>query len=326
MGVGALRLMTARATPFDSRLLVAGLGVGVVATTLSAFVNAAGVVLTPGLSVGTEAGLAALVGAWVPTLCRNVAYLIAVGAVVASATRRTVAVGAGLVYTVDLGVGALPYLVAGTAVPLARLPIPLERVAAYLGVATVVWLAHHGGYERLTDAVGRRCRIATARATADPIGLGVSLRHGAVAVGLATLVGLGGVTVTEQLSTAVGTTGLGVYGTFSMAGGVSPAQLPGTVFARAAFLLGVVLVTRPRLRPRPLGGAVALVAGVEWAVAYLRIVRGVVPVVHVWAPQGPVVAPVAPVVTLGAIAATVRLAGSHDANAGVPQQSTQPTE
>jgi hypothetical protein len=226
---------------------------------------------------------------------------------VADATRRTAVVGAGLVYAVGLAVGGLPYLAAGASVPLARLTIPLESVAAYLAVATVVWLAHHGGYERLTEAVGRRRRITASRDT-DPLGFGVSLRHGAVAAGIAAVVGLVGLAATGQLHTAVLTTGTGVYGGFVTAGGVPPAQLPGEFVSRVAFLLAVLLVTGTRVTAGRLAGGVALVVVVQWAVAYLRVIRGMVPVTSVWAPQGPVFAPVADVVTLLAIAATVRLA------------------
>ncbi|MFC6726355.1 hypothetical protein ACFQE1_18705, partial [Halobium palmae] len=85
-----------------------------------------------------------------------VPFLLAVLIVLATPSRRTVAIGAALVY----GVGLLSIvgrtLLGGVPVGIEPvvLAVPLASVANFLAVATAVWLAYHGGYERLAAAVG----------------------------------------------------------------------------------------------------------------------------------------------------------------------------
>ncbi len=248
-----------------------------------------------------------------------VPFLLAVLAVVTSPTRRSVAGGALLVYVVDLVL-----LVARTSLsgfpgelePVA-LAVPLSRVALVLAVATAVWLAYHGGYERLASTVDADQHPLFAFVADKRIGPCLSLQRGVVAAALAALVGAGGLVLAAgigdllrtvaQSGPAGGPTIVVPQGQVWNVG-ISLAQLPEQWLFEASFLLAVLFVTGPRLGFRDLSKGVVVVFGVQSTV---RLLPAFVPPsrpVDLWAASGPVLTPLSDAVVLFGIAVAVRSA------------------
>ncbi|MFC4359754.1 hypothetical protein ACFO0N_17555 [Halobium salinum] len=260
-----------------------------------------------GVLVGVVTGTALGAVSFVP-------FLLAVLLVVARPSRRSVAVGVGLVYATDLALAVGQSLLSGVpaGVGVVVLAVPLPRVASVLAVATAVWVAYHGGYERLASAAGNADQHPLFAIVADRrLGPGLSLRRGLVAAGLAAAVGVGGVALaggvgevlraaTQQGTVAVLPRG----GAWSV--GIPLARLPIRWLFEASFLLGVLFVTGPRLGGRAVLKAVAVVVGVQSAV---RLLPALVPPfrpVELWAPSGPVLTPLDDLLLLVGVALAVR--------------------
>lgn len=137
-------------------------------------------------------------------------FLVAVLLVSIDAAPRRVATGSALVYGWNLLVTAAIVSLGATSVRfgLPVLAVPLSRVVAFLAIATVVWTAYHGGFERLAAATGGADHHPLFALAADePIGPGLSVQRGLAAAGAGALVGslgLGRITyigrVTERIT------------------------------------------------------------------------------------------------------------------------------
>lgn len=208
-------------------------------------------------------------------------FLLAVLVVVADPSLRTVAGGAVLVYAVDLAVtvwqsGLVRF---PTDVRLVVLAVPLPRVGTLLAVATAVWLAYHGGYDRLAAATGEADQHPLFASVADrSLAPALSLKRGLLAVGLGGLVSAGGLVAAGWLSDALRALGRPESGDVTRVVvrpapfvdvGVSLGQLPVEWLVAASFLLAVLCVTGPRLEPRDLLKGVAVVIAVQVPLAVL---------------------------------------------------------
>jgi hypothetical protein len=260
--------------------------------------------------VGVSTGVILATVAFVP-------FLLAVLLVVASPSRRSVAGGAALVYVVDLSLTVGQALPNSIPVGFVVLAVPLARVATFLAVATAVWLAFHGGYDRLASAAGEADQHPLFATVADRrIGPALSLQRGLVAAGLAALVGAGGLVLAggvADLFRTVARSGTGsAIVVFPRAQvwnvGIPPARLPREWLFEASFLLGVLFVTGPRLGSRDLLKGIAVVFGVQSTAALLPALVPPFRPVDLWAASGPLLSPLSDVVVLVGIAVAVRLA------------------
>jgi hypothetical protein len=129
-----------------------------------------------------------------------VPYLLLILLTVTNPTRRTVAEGVVAAYGIGLLGAWVPRLFAGGDITVATLALPLETVVAYLAVATAVWLAYHGGRERLTDAAELVSRHPLFVFLGEEgSNRAVPLLRGLFAVVPAAVVGAGGLVVTGVL-------------------------------------------------------------------------------------------------------------------------------
>lgn len=241
-----------------------------------------------------------------------VPYLAVVLATVAAPTRDTVAAGVAVLY----GAGLLRALLFGRAVGVAFTPatlaVALDSVVPYLGVATAVWVAYGGGYERFTDAVADVPEHPLFAVLADQrVGPDLSLERGVVAAGLGALVATVGLVFNARFHDLLRDASTGVldptatFATVSV--GLEPDGAPEFLLFEAAFLLGVVFVAGPRVGPRALVKALALVAGVRSTAA---LVLAVVPSFEatLWGPSGPILGVLGDVTVLVGIGVGVWLA------------------
>ncbi|WP_380678253.1 hypothetical protein [Salinigranum sp. GCM10025319] len=260
--------------------------------------------------IGVSTGVALSTVAFVP-------FLLAVLLVVASPSRRSVAGGAALVYAIDLSLTVGQALLNAIPVGPVVLAVPLARVATFLAVATAVWLAFHGGYDRLVSAAGNADQHPLFAVVADRrIGPALSLQRGLVAAGLAALVGAGGLVlaggIADLLRTVVRSgTGSSVV-VFPHARvwnvGIPLAHFPKEWPFEASFLLGVLFVTGPRLGLRDLLKGIAVVLGVQSTAELLPALLPPFRPVDLWTASGPLFSPVSDVLLLSGIAVAVWLA------------------
>jgi hypothetical protein len=263
--------------------------------------------------IGILTGVAVATAGFVP-------FLLAVLAVVASPNWRSVAGGTLLVYVVDLSVLVGRAILSGVPeqLGLVVLAVPLSRVAIFLAIAVAVWLAYHGGYERLSAAAGRTDQHPLFALVADKrIGPNLSLQRGLVVAGLASLVGAGGLALAGGTSdilrtiarsrTTGGVTVVAPQGVVWNVG-IPLSQFPELWLFEASFLLSVLFVTGPRLRVRDLLKGIAVVFGVQSTVKLVPALLLSSRPLELWAVSGPVLTPMGDAFLLFGIAVAVRLA------------------
>ncbi|WP_277542421.1 hypothetical protein [Haloarcula laminariae] len=294
----------------DRRLLVAG-ALAALAVTAAYSVVYTGVAsfgpsefVVPG--EGGAAGVAlAVLGTWVTGALWYVPYLAVVLRFVAEPSGESALSGAIIIYAAGLLFAWVPTRVLGTEATLATAVVPLGDVAAYLAVVAAVWLAYNGSAERVVEGVSHPVAAigSDARLTPD-----LPLQRGLFAATAAAALGTGGRVLTgvlhEQVRAAA-TTGFGV--SFTTGVGVPPERVPVELAFEAAFLLGVLLVTGPRLKWRTVLKAVGVVVGVQVTAALLNALFVDTELVA----SGLLLRPVAGAGTLLAVAAAVWLA-FHD--------------
>ncbi len=294
----------------DRRLLVAAALAALAVTAAYSVVYTGVASLGPSEFVvpgdGGAVGVALTVlGTWVTGVLWYVPYLVVVLRFVTEPSEETALSGAIIVYAAGLLFAWLPPQVLGTGATLATAVVPLGDVAAYLAVVTAVWLAYHGGAERVGEGVDHPIAAIGADARLTP---GLPLQRGLFAATAAAVLGTGGQVLTgvlhEQARSAA-TAGFGV--SFATGVGIPPERVPVELAFEAAFLLGVLLVTGPRLERRTVLKATGVVVGVQTTAALLS---ALFVDAELWA-GGLLLRPVAGAGTLLAIAAAVWLA-FHD--------------
>lgn len=249
-----------------------------------------------------------------------VAFLLAVLLVVADPSLRTVAVGAGLVYVVDLVVtlGQTPAVGPPSGIELAVLAVPLPRVATLIAVATGVWLSYQGGYERLAEAAGDADQHPLFALVSDGvIAPALPLQRGVVVAGLSGFLAAGGLVVAGWVSDVLqsigrpdstGVTRVVIRPTPLVDVGVPLDQLPLQWLIATSFVLGVLCVTGPRLRARDLLKGVAVVLGVQAPLALLSPTEPSGSASELVAGTEAAVTPLADVILLTGIAVAIWLA------------------
>lgn len=288
-----------------------------------------GRLLLAGSSPGTasETILGVLAGGTLSTAW-FVPLVLAVLLVVAGPSRRTVAGGAVLVYVVHLvltvvravwtgALGGVPGSVPGGIDPVV-LAVPLPIVATFLAVATAVWLAYGGGYERLVAATGDADQHPLFAVVADErIGPSLSLQRGLVAAGVGALVGVGGLVLAggiADLLQAFARSGVAEPGTTQITRipargvGIPLTRLPVEWLLVASFLLAVLFVTGPRIWPRDVLRGIAVIFAVQSAVELLPALLSPDRPLELRAASGPILAPVGDAILLVALAVAVWLA------------------
>lgn len=250
-------------------------------------------------------------------------FLLAVVGVVARPTPRVVAGGVALVYGVDLLVTLGTTLATGFpgSVGPAVLVVPLSTVVSLLAIAAAVWLAYHGGYDRLAAAAeGADRHPLFANLPGARLGPELSVKRGLVAAGLAALVGAGGMVAANwavDLIRAATRAGAGGSVSVTVSGpwvwnvGIPPAQFPAEWLSEASFLLAVLFVAGPRVAARDLGKGIAVIVGVQSAAVLVPALVAPVGPLDPWAPSGPILAPLGDVFLFVGVAVAVRLA-LHD--------------
>jgi hypothetical protein len=241
-------------------------------------------------------------------------YLLVVLVTVADPSRETVAGGVAVLYVLGL-LQILAFTLAspGGFTP-AVLAVPLATVAPYLGVATAVWVAHHGGYEQLADALKDAPEHPLFAVVAEEsLGSDLPLGRGLVAAGLGSFVVVGGLVVAgwlqELLTTPARSAFPGTSVRFTATSvGLELDAVPETWLFEATFLLAVLLVTGPRVGPRDVLKGVALVVGVRLTVAVVPAVVPPFESVALWESGGPMLGALASVVLVVGIAVGAWLA------------------
>jgi hypothetical protein len=273
--------------------------------------------------------LPGVLAGWISATVVSVPFLLAVLVVVAGPTRRSVAGGAVLVYAFDLlvtvGWTSLRGFPGG--IELAVLAVPLARVVSLLAVATAVWLAYHGGYDRLVSAAGNATRHPLFAVVADSrLGPALPLRRGLVAAGIAAIVGAAGLVVVGGIADLLGAlarvgTAESSIAVFSRDWvrdvGIPAARLPVEWLFEASFLLAVLFVTGPRLRLRDLLKGLAVVFGVQSTVHLLPMLLPPFDPVYLLGSPGPVLTPLGDAILLSGVAAAVRLGFHGDRSTAV---------
>ena len=253
-----------------------------------------------------------------------VPLLVALLLVITAPSRRVAVTGAGLVYAVDLVsvVGSRLLTPRGPDLGLAVLALPLARPVTVLAVATAVWLAYHGGYERLAELTGEAVRHPLFAQIDDThLGPGLTLRRGLVAVGVAGLVGAGGLVATGglyDLLVAVGRLGTVGSGTVAFPArnpgevGVPLARLPARWLVEASVLLAVLFVAGPRRSTRDLLKGLGLLVGVQSAVILVPAFLPPVDPVFLLGARGPLATALPDAILLVGLAVGVRLLGRDE--------------
>jgi hypothetical protein len=238
--------------------------------------------------------------------CFLLAVLFVVGG---GANRRTLTNGAALVYAVDL-LPAVTRVAAGfgTLGPHV-LVAPLPAVGRFVAIAVAYWLAHEGGYDRLRSALGTPTHPLFAVVSGTRVAPGLTVGRGVVAAALAGVVGVaatvGAGVLHDFLTGAAGASTIRVS-FFTV--GLPVEEAPTEWLFETALLLAVLIVVGAGARGRDLLTGLAVVfgvgAGVRLAPALLPPYGGV----DLWAPSGPVMAPLADALLVLGIAAAVWLA------------------
>ena len=311
------------ADPGVRQLLGAGLLAGVLVGMAAIPVSWGRLFLTNRVAAGVGEVVLGIVTGAALTTAALVPFLLAVPIVVAGPSRRAVAGGAVLVYGLDIlstvGLAFLDGFPAG--VELTVLAVPLPEVARFLAVAAAVWLAYHGGYERLVAAAGNPDQHPLFAIVADRrIGPALPLQRALVAAALAALVGAGGLVVAGGVADLLRTvTRPGLSGAapivFSRVElwnvGIPPARLPVQLLFEASFLLAVLFVTGPRVGLEGLAKGVAAVFGVQSTVLLLPALVPPFRPVFIWDSPGPILTPLGDALLFLGVAVAVWLA-VHD--------------
>ncbi|WP_324664957.1 hypothetical protein [Haloarcula sediminis] len=254
---------------------------------------------------GGAAGVTlAVLGTWVTGVLWYIPYLAVVLRYLAEPSGESALSGAIIIYAAGLLFAWVPTRVLGAEATVATAVVPLGDVAAYLAVVAAVWLAYHGGAERVAEGVSHPIAAIGADARLTP---GLPLQRGLFAATAAAVLGTGGQLLTgvlhEQVRSAA-TAGFGA--SFTTGVGVPPERVPLELAFEAAFLLGVLLVTGPRLKWRTVKAAGAVVGVQVTATVLYALFVGTELVAG-----GLLLRPVAGAGTLLAVAAAVWLA-FHD--------------
>ncbi|UIP00908.1 hypothetical protein Hbl1158_06000 [Halobaculum sp. CBA1158] len=325
--------------PDGSRVLGAALPASALVAAALVAVNWAGLFATGRLDEVTGGVAVSALSGWLLSTASFVPFLAAVLLVVVAPSRRTVAGGVAVVYVADLLLVVVRSVLSPLPVRswLPVLAVPLTRVAAVLAVATAAWIAYHGGYDRVASALGNPDQHPLFAVVAgDRIGPDLTVRRGAAAAGLGAVVAAGGAVVAGLLGdllAAVARAGAtGSESIFFTRGqfwnvGIPLSQLPAEWLFEASFLLGVLFVIGPRLRPRDLTKGVAVVLVVQSTAQLLPALLPPVRPVSLWSPTGPVLGPLVDAVVLAGVATAVWLAvhgGAEAVRSLVSADSTIP--
>jgi hypothetical protein len=302
------------ASPDSSRLVSGALVAAGLAAAVLVVVSWGRLLLTTPPSATTTQLVAGLLLEWLLHAVALTPSVLAIVLVVADPSWRTVAAGVALVYLVDLVliVGQLSLRSFPVGIEPIVLAAPLGRVVTVFAVAVAVWIAYDGGFERLAAATGDADHHPLFALVADDrIGPALTVQRGLAAAGLAASVAAGGLVITGQVGNALqAVTGPGAAGdpvvAFSQAWlgdvGISPGQVPFEWLLQAAFLLGVTLVTGPRLRPRDFLKGVGVVFTIQSVATLLPPPNGPDRPVGLWTPTGPLLTPISDSILLVGIA------------------------
>lgn len=310
----------------NRQLFLAALFAAVFASGILGAVFTAVTILDPTSSFSSVGGpVSTFLFQFFGTLVSNVVwylpYLLVVLVTVVEPTRRTVTGGAVILYSVDFLFTWASRQALAAETTLATFAGPLTTVVQYLAIATVVWVGYHGGYERLREALGDAQQHPLFATIVDDrqLARGVSVERALLTVVPAALVGALGLLFTGAVQTRLydlatsGPSGPSITINFggTTAAGVRIEQLPVEFALQASFLLAVLLVTGPRFARSDVLKGIAVIVGVESTVALLPTLLPPFRTVDLWAPHGPVMAPLAAVIPFLAITAAVWLA-VHD--------------
>lgn len=278
--------------------------------------------------------LGAVVVQWVVATVMFAPFLLAVVGAVARPTPRVVAGGAVLVYGVDLLAtvgGALVTGFPGSVGPVV-LAVPLSTVVRLLAVAVAVWLAYHGGYDRLAAAAEGADRHPLFAALPETrLGPELRVKRGLVAAGLGALVGAGGLVaangIVELVRTATragagSSVSVTVSGAWAWNVGIPASQFPIEWLSEASFLLAVLFVTGRRVSVRGLGKGIAVILGVQFATVVVPALVAPARPLDLGAPAGPVLASLGDVFLFVGVAVAVRLAVHAGGRVHVPGDGT----
>lgn len=308
--------MTELDSEHSRQLVVPALFSGLVAALLSTALLVSLVQFSP-TWVGADGPLLVQVVVHLGTVASNlvwyVPYLLVILVTIVYPTQRTVTACAGGLYGLKVLVTWIPQMALDGGATLALFVVPFADVAEYLGVALVLWLAYHGGYERVTASIGDVPEHPLAVfIDGKHLGDDLPLQRGIGAVALAAIVAATGLVATDLLHGLLRETSTTGQMQFITTAGVPPEQFPLEVLFQASFLLALLLVTGSRMTPRRVLAGVGLILGVQWAVA-LPVARAteILPA-NIWAGDGPMLgpmlAPVVDVIVFVAIAVAVWLA------------------
>lgn len=291
------------------RALAAALLAGLVVAVVFVAFNWVRILLSPGLPDDPELVLGRTVFVALLSLAVYAPFLLAVVWVVSDTHWKSVTTGAVLVFAFAL------FLPGGRRVEVpfdpssTELLVSMARVVSFLAVATAVWIAYNGGYERLTEPFDGVSHPLFANVADTPLGADLDLQRGFLAVVLAGLVGAGGLVLVDSLhdlllaATAGGTTRI----LFAQPG-IPLEQLPIEFVAEASFLLAVLFVVGAGTTLRGLAKGIAVVFAVQTPLGLVPALLAPTWTVDLWAPQGPVLAPASDALVLLGIAVAVWLA------------------
>lgn len=235
------------------------------------------------------------------------AFLLAVLFVVdGGVNRRTLTNGAALVYAVDL----LPAVARaasgfGTLGPQV-LVVPLPAVGRYFAIAAAYWLASEGGYDGLRSALGNPTHPLFEVVSDNRIAPGLPLGRAVVSAALAGAVAVAAAAGAGVLYDLL-TPEAALQVSFARVG-IPLEEAPRAWLFEAAWVLAVLLVAESRARARDLLTGLAVVFGVGVGV---RLAPALLPPyggVDLWAPSGPIMAPVADALLVVGVAVAVWLA------------------
>lgn len=267
---------------------------------------------------------------WIWAIATFTPFLLAVLLVVADSSRRSVISGAIIVYVCGLLLTGSQLVLSNSPIgfDIVVLAVPLVRVVIFLAVATAVWLAYHGGYERLAAAVGNVDQHPLFAAIADvEIGPALSLQRGLVVACLAAFVGAGGLVLTggigellravEQMNTA-GAIGVTIPHDQVWRVGIQPERFPVEWLFEVSFLLAVLFITGPLLRARDFCKGVAVLFGVQSTVGLLPALVPPGRPVELWGASGPILSPLGDAMVLLGIAVAVWVSNTVDGRRSSP--------
>lgn len=291
------------------RALAAALLAGLVVAVVFVAFNWVRILLTAGPPDDPELVLVRGVFGAVLSLAWHGPFLLAVVWVVSDTHWKSVTAGAVLVFALVLPLAGgrgveVPFDPAST-----ELLVSVARVVNFLAVATAVWIAYNGGFERLTEPFEGVSHPLFALVADTPLGTDLDLQRGLLAVVLAGLVGAGGLVLVDGLHDLLlaATAGRTTRILFAQPG-IPLERLPVEFLAEASFLLAVLLVVGARTPVRGLSKGIVVVFGVQTPLHLVPALLAPARPVDLWAPQGPVLAPAGDALVLLGIAVAVWLA------------------